>query len=121
MSSSIQAREIANAQLVAYNAQDMDSYLALFHDDAVLVSLPNQDVLAEGIDAIRVMYEVRFAMPGLHSEVMHRSEIGNVAIDRETVYTDDLPPLDALAMYEVVDHKIKRVFFILGGDVPSAS
>lgn len=118
MSPSEAARNIANAQLIAYNACDMEAYLALFHDDAILISLPEQDMLAAGKDAIRAMYEVRFATPGLRCEVTHRSEIGNIAIDRETVYTDTSPPLDALAMYEVVDRKIKRIFFIRGGDVP---
>jgi len=42
MSVSAEARAIADAQLVAYNACDMDSYLALFHEDALLVNLPNQ-------------------------------------------------------------------------------
>ncbi|MEL6724136.1 MAG: nuclear transport factor 2 family protein [Pseudomonadota bacterium] len=119
MSASEQARAIADAQLIAYNAQDMDAYLALFHDDAVLVNLPAQDVIAEGLAAIRDMYEVRFSTPGLYCEVTHRAELGPVAIDHETVYTDGNPPLNVLAMYEVVDHKIKRIFFVRGGDIPT--
>ena len=112
MSPSEAAREIANAQLVAYNAHDLDGFMALFHEEAILVSLPEQEVLAVGKEAIRERYKARFATPGLHCEVTHRSEIGNIAIDRETVFTDAHPPTDALAMYEVVDHKIKRFFLI---------
>lgn len=119
MTASEQARAIANAQLVAYNAQDMDAYLALFHEDAVLLNLPDQAVIAEGLQAIRAMYEIRFATPGLRCEVTHRAELGNVAIDHETVYTEGNPPLNVLAMYEVVDHKIKRIFFVRGGDIPT--
>ena len=117
MSDSAEARAIADAQLVAYNACDMESYLALFHEDAVLVNLPNQKVVAEGIEAIRAMYEARFATPGLRCDVHHRSEIGNVAIDRETVHTDGNPSVDILAMYEVVENKIQRVFFVRGGNL----
>ena len=119
MSASEQARAVANAQLVAYNAQDMDAYLALFHDDAVLINLPAQHVIAEGLVAIRAMYEVRFATPGLYCEVTHRAELGNIAIDHETVFTEGDPPLNVLAMYEVVDHKIKRIFFVRGGAIPA--
>ena len=86
MSESAEARAIADAQLVAYNARDMESYLALFHQDAVLINLPNQEVVAEGIEAIRVMYEARFATPGLRCEVHHRSEIGNIAIDLSLIH-----------------------------------
>lgn len=115
MSASAVARAVADAQLVAYNAQDMESYLSLFHDDAVLVNLPGQTVVADGIAAIRAMYEARFKTPGLRCEVHHRSEIGNIAIDRETVHTDGNFPVDILAMYEVTEGKIKRIFFVRGG------
>ena len=117
MSDSVTARAVADAQLVAYNAQDMDAYLALFHEDATLVNLPGQEVVAAGIDAIRAMYDVRFQTPGLRCEVHHRSEIGNIAIDRETVYTDGNPPVDILAMYDVTGGKIKRIFFVRGGEL----
>ena len=117
MTVSAEARAIADAQLVAYNACDMDSYLALFHENALLVNLPNQEVVAEGIEAIRVMYEARFKTPGLRCEVHHRSEIGNIAIDRETVHTDGNSPVDILAMYEVVDNRIRRIFFVRGGSL----
>lgn len=115
MSVEAEARRVANAQLVAYNARDMEAYLALFHADAVLINLPDQSVIAEGLAAIRAMYEVRFAAAGLRCEVHQRSEIGNIAIDRETVHTTANPPVDILAMYEVIDQKIKRIFFIRGG------
>ena len=115
MSASKEARAVADAQLVAYNTQDMEAYLALFHADAVLINLPVQHVVAEGLGAIREMYTERFATPGLRCEVHHRSEIGNIAIDRETVHTTGNPPVDILAMYEVTGGKIKRIFFIRGG------
>ena len=63
-------------------------------------------------EVIRTMYEARFKAPGLRCEVHHRSEIGNIAIDRETVHTDGNPPVDILAMYEVVENKIQRIFFV---------
>ena len=117
LSISSEARSVADAQLVAYNAKNMEGYLALFHDNATLINLPGQEIVAQGTEAIRAMYEVRFETPGLRCEVNQRSEIANVAIDRETVYTDGNPPVDILAMYEVVDAKIKRIFFIRGGEL----
>ena len=61
------------------------------------------------------MYEARFKTSGLRCEVHDRSEIGNIAIDRETVHTDGNPPVDILAMYEVVENRIRRIFFVRGG------
>lgn len=115
MSAEAEARRIADAQLAAYNACDLGVFCALFHDDAVLVNLPGQEIVATGMADIRVMYERRFAMPGLRCQVHHRSELGAVAIDRETVYSDGQPPVDILAMYEVTGGKIARIFFIRGG------
>ena len=95
----------------------MEAYLALFHADALLINLPDQTVVAEGLEAIREMYTARFATPGLHCEVHHRSEVGNIAKDRETVHTTGNPPVDILAMYEVTGGKIKRIFFVRGGEL----
>lgn len=117
MSASGEARRIANLQLEAYNACDLDAYCALFHDDATLINLPEQEVIAKGIEAIREMYTGRFATPGLLCQVHQRTEIGKMAIDRETVYTDSYAPVDILAMYEVTDGKIARIFFIRGGEI----
>ena len=112
-------RAVADLQLAAYNARDMDAYLALFHEDAVLTNLPDGNIVASGMAEIRSMYEVRFATPGLRCEVHHRSEIGDVAVDRETVFTDTAPPVDILAMYYVRDGKIAKIFFIRGGELPT--
>jgi len=107
MSASVAARAVADAQLIAYNGRDMEAYLALFHEDAMLVNLPDQSVIAQGLDAIRAMYETRFATPGLRCVVHEKSEIGAIAIDRETVYTDGL------------EGRIKRIFFVRGGEIAS--
>lgn len=115
MSDSHEARRIANVQIEAYNACDLEAYCVLFHEDAVLINLPGQEVIASGMEEIRSMYTARFQTPGLRSDVLERTEIGNIAVDREVIYTDGNAPVDILAMYEVIDSKIKRVFFVRGG------
>ena len=119
MSASQSARAVADAQLIAYNGRDMEAYLALFHADAVLINLPDQIVIAQGLEAIRTLYEARFATPGLRCVVHEKSEIGSIAIDRETVYTDGNSPVDILAMYDVIEGRIKRIFFVRGGEIAS--
>ncbi|TDF36359.1 hypothetical protein EYS14_16645 [Alteromonadaceae bacterium M269] len=105
-------REIANQQLIAYNNHDIDAYCALFHDDATLIDLPSSKVVAEGIKQIKSMYQARFAIPELTCKVHSTSDIADFAIDRETVYGLPDGPVDIAAMYEVIDSKIKRLFFI---------
>ncbi len=108
------ARTIADRQLVAYNALDLDAYCALFHEEAELILLPSQEVIARGRDKIREIYAARFATPGLRCVVHERSALGRVAIDRETVHMDDKDPLEILALYEIEDGLIVRAFFLRG-------
>ncbi|WP_395377329.1 nuclear transport factor 2 family protein [Marinicella sp. W31] len=105
-------REIANLQLLAYNARDIDAFCALFDDQAELIDLPSSNTIATGIDEIRTFYEGRFSEPDLQCTVHAHSDIGNFAIDRETVYGLPDSPVDVVAMYEVIEDKIQRVFFI---------
>lgn len=106
------AREIADRQLVAYNAGDLDAYMALFAEDAVLVDLPTEAVIAEGAEAIRALYATRFATQGLECRVHARTDIADYAIDRETVYGLPGGPVEILAMYRVQAGRIVWVGFI---------
>ena len=105
-------RTIAIEQLQAYNRCDLDAFCALFAEDAVLIDLPSGQTLASGMGEIRAMYQERFATPGLACRVHATNDIGDFAIDRETV--EGLPggPVDVVAMYEVKQGLIQRVFFI---------
>lgn len=108
-------REIADAQLITYNNCDIDGYCALFHDDADLVMLPAGTVICTGLPAIRARYTERFATPGLHCEVSNRYEIGNTAVDVETVFADGRDPERIIALYTVTDGKIARISFLREG------
>lgn len=105
-------REIATLQLEAYNKHDLNAFCALFSDDAALIDMPSGEVLAEGMQAIRAMYQARFATPDLSCRVHSNNDIGDFAIDRETVYGLPDGPVDVVAMYEVKNNLIQRVFFI---------
>ncbi len=105
-------RQIAIQQLAAYNKHDLEAFCALFAVDAVLTDLPSGQVLAAGIDAVRDMYRARFAVPNLSCRVHATNDIADFAIDRETVYGLPDGPLNVLAMYEVKNNLIQRVFFI---------
>lgn len=112
MSHILSPRVIADRQLELYNARDLEAYCALFATDAELVDLPSGKVLAHGLKEVRAVYADRFANPRLFCRVHAKMELGDFAIDRETVYGLKDGPLDVVALYEVIAGKIRRVLFV---------
>jgi hypothetical protein len=74
------------AQLDAYNARDIDAFMATFDPAAELFVLGEAEPKAVGRDAVRAIYAELFASsPELHSELVHRSVIGARVIDHERI------------------------------------
>lgn len=107
-------RDIANAQLAAYNACDLSAFMALFADDAWLEDLPTGQRRATGKAAITEIYRARFGdNPRLYCVVHSTMDLGDFAIDHETVTgLSDGSQIDCIAMYEVRGGLIQSVRFI---------
>jgi hypothetical protein len=107
-------RDIANAQLAVYNARDLAAFMALFADDAWLEDLPTSQRRATGKAAITDIYRARFGdNPDLHCVVHATMDLGDFAIDHETVTgLSDGGRIDCIAMYEVRGGLIQSVRFI---------
>ena len=106
-------RDIADAQLVAYNARDLDAFMALFADDAWIEDLPTGQKRAIGKPAITDIYRARFAdNPGLLCVVHAKMDLGDYAIDHETVTGLAAGDIDAIAIYEVREGLIRSIRFI---------
>lgn len=105
---------VVQRQLQAYNARDIDAFLATYSDDAELQTLgQNPDV--RGLDAMRRQYAALFAAnPKLHCTITRRIVQGRYVIDHEHLTgIDGLEAgIDAIAIYEVHRGKIRRVWFI---------
>ena len=110
---------IVQAQLEAYNARDLNAFLATYAENAELFEHPSK-LLASGMAQLRERYAARFADPILHALVLKRIVMGDFVIDQERV-TRMFPAgpgtLDAVAMYEVQGQRITRVWFIFGAPV----
>ena len=105
--------QIAQAQLDAYNAQDLDAYCAYFTDDVVVADVGGAANL-EGNDAYRERYAGAFAkFPNNKAELLSRIVLGNTVIDHERVDRGDgtTPVFDVAAIYTFRDGKIARVDF----------
>lgn len=105
--------QIIQAQIEAYNARDLDAFLALHAEDAQLFALPENQLIAQGQAQLRERYSQRFSNPDLHATVVQRIVRGNYVIDHEHIMgmvADAV--VKAVAIYEIVDEKIQRVWFI---------
>ena len=105
--------EIAQAQLDAYNAQDLDAYCGFFTDDVVVADL-NGNVTSEGAAAYRDRYEKAFALfPQNKAELLNRIVVGDTVIDHERVVRGPQgPEFEVAAIYSFRDGKIARVDFV---------
>ena len=104
---------VAEAQLAAYNAQDLDAHIAHFSDDIVVADLNGAENL-HGLAAYRARYEGLFAeFPRNHAELVNRLACGNVVCDHERVRrSPDHPPFEVIAIYTFKDGKIVRADFV---------
>ena len=110
---------VVQAQLEAYNARDLNAFLATYAENAELYEHPSK-LLASGMAQLRERYAARFAEPNLHAVVVKRIVMGNFVIDHEKVtrmFPEGPGTLDAVAMYEVQGQRIARVWFIFSASV----
>ena len=104
---------IAQAQLEAYNQQDLDAYCRFFTDDVVVADF-NGAVTGEGLEAYRSRYAGAFAaFPQNKAVFLARMVVGQTVIDHERVARGpDGPVFDVAAIYTFRDEKIARIDFI---------
>jgi hypothetical protein len=109
------AVHIVQQQLDAYNAQNIEAFIALFDEKAEIFNLGQATPIASGKEAIFQIYDNLFKQsPHLHSEVVNRSVIGNKVIDYELITgragSNELTYI--VAIYEIENALIKRCYFI---------
>ncbi len=111
--------DTAKAMIAAYNAQDVDAYVAFMTDDASEANYRG-DVVRQGKEGIRSGLAAAFARwPENRADVTHAQEIGNYVLMREHVTrgpaTDGSPlvePFGVVAVYSFEGDKCSRVEFI---------
>ena len=103
---------LAQQQLNAYNARDIDAFLAPYAEDVELYDFPDK-LISKGKEAMRKGYEGMFKnLKELHCEVTQRIIQGNTVIDHESVIGFGGPVVKAVAVYQIENNKIKKVYFI---------
>lgn len=104
--------ELAQAQLDAYNAQDLDAHCACFADDVVVADL-NGNVTIRGIEAYRAKYVKVFAdFPKNHARLVNRINVGATVVDHEDVSrAPGGETFQVIAIYTIAGGRIARVDF----------
>jgi hypothetical protein len=103
-------------QLDAYNVRDIDGFMSNWAEDAQYFEHP-ATLLAQGAAEIRSRHLLRFEEPDLFGRLIHRVVIGSKVIDQEKVtrnFAAGIGELDVVAIYEVLDGKICKAWFITG-------
>lgn len=110
---------VVQRQLDAYNARDLDAWLATYHPDAEQFEL-HGPLLARGREAFAERMRVRFAEPDLHATLLSRVVMGKMVVDHERV-TRNFPEgpgsIEMLCVYEVADGVIVKASFAFAGPV----
>jgi uncharacterized protein (TIGR02246 family) len=103
---------IAQAQLDAYNAQNLEAYVAYFAPDCVISGL-NGTPTETSRDAIKARYAKAFAQfPQNKAELKSRIAVGNTVVDHELVIrAPGGEQFEIIAIYTFKDGLISRVDF----------
>jgi hypothetical protein len=99
-------------QLDAYNARDLERFLAEYTEDVRVFRPPNPEPVLSGKKAFGEHYaKNRFTLPNLHARLVNRIVSGRIVVDHEEVSGLSEANLAAVAVYEVVDGRIRTVWF----------
>ena len=110
---------VVQRQLDAYNARDLDAWLATYADDARQYEHP-ATLLTTGHAEIRARTAPRFKEPNLHARLIQRTVAGHIVIDHEEVtrtFPEGPGRIELVCIYEVRDGRIRSASFAFGQPV----
>lgn len=116
MNPNLSPEAIIQQQLDAYNARDLEAWLATYADDAQQFEHPGK-LVASGKAEIRERSRLRFEEPNLYARLIQRSVMENMVIDHEEVtrtFPEGTGTIRLVAIYQVVNGKIQSGSFLFG-------
>ncbi|MEM0992673.1 MAG: nuclear transport factor 2 family protein [Bacteroidota bacterium] len=106
--------KLAQMQLDAYNARNIEDFLKPYADSVKIYNFPNT-LIMDGKSAMRTAYASMFQRTvNLHCELVNRMVMGDTVIDQERVTGIGDEPLKAIAIYKIRAGEIVEVYFIQG-------
>lgn len=104
--------DIVQANLDAYNAHDLETFMSFFAENVTMFNFNDGGQTANGIAEVRAIYEPYFkASPNLHSKILKRTVFDNKVIDHEyiTGARGSKEPFEIVLIYEVENDKIIKM------------
>ena len=99
-------------QLDAYNAHDLERFVAEYADNVRVWRMPAVEPALAGKAAFTNHYaNNRFNNPALHATVVNRIVAGNKVVDHERIVGLGDGIVEAVAVYEVAGGVIRNVWF----------
>ncbi|MFD0573016.1 nuclear transport factor 2 family protein [Kitasatospora gansuensis] len=106
----IDPQSVVERQLDAYNAHDLDAFVATYAQNVVVHRRDGS--LWEGSEALRDAYRDQFAAGRCRAEITGRRVEGGWVVDHETAYGITDEPIHLLVAYHVRDGLIDQVRFM---------
>jgi hypothetical protein len=105
--------DVVQRQCDAYNAHDLQGFLATYSEAIQIYYLPAIKPALSGKAQLTQFYGTeRFNRPDLHADIVNRIVLGNKVIDHERVWGIAESPIEGIAVYEVDDGLIHVVWFV---------
>ena len=110
MAESSIAERVVNARMDAYNAHDLDAFIALYSDDIEIFTYPDVS-LGGGLDHLRGLFEPLFKSGSCSVEIVDQIVMGDHVISDERVTIDEITKR-YVSIYGVVGELISTVRFV---------
>ncbi|MGN6428933.1 MAG: nuclear transport factor 2 family protein [Leifsonia sp.] len=108
----LSALETVSAQVAAFNAHDLEAFVATYAEDAVVVGVAAEPIV--GRDALRAFYGERLTHPDLRCEIDATTLFGDRwVVARESVIRDGVAT-ETIATFDVRDGVIRRASMLKG-------
>jgi len=107
---------VVQRQLDAYNAHDLEAWLATYAENAQQFEHPGK-LIASGHAQMRERMTARLQEPNLHAKLVKRTVMGNIVIDYEDVsrtFPEGPGKMELVAIYEVREGRIQTGSFVFG-------
>jgi hypothetical protein len=102
---------VVQASIDAYNAHDVNAYIALFTPAATFGQLGGR-ILLDSRDAMQGYHQQLFAArPTIRCTILERAVMGAFVIDHQQIAGADQPPMQAMVLSEVREGRIVKVWY----------
>ena len=103
--------ELADQQLLAYNAHNLEAFLAPYSEDIEIYDLQSGELKTKGKEAMRKQYNFLNNIKTLYCKLLNRIVEGNIVIDHEEIWAEGGRKFYGVAIYEIKGDKIVKVWF----------